>query len=299
MKKEKSLAYLAIAVGVISMALSAIFVKMSASPSGLTAFYRMALTVLIMLPFFVRNNVRELKLLSNKDWIICGVAGTLLALHFILWFESLNYTSVASSTVLVTLQPLFAFVGTYLFFKEVISMKAIVAACIAIAGSVLISWGDFLISGTALYGDALALIACAFVTGYFLLGQSVRQHLSLTTYTIVVYSISSVVLMIYVLIFEGSFVPVERTDWLYFVLLAIVPNILGHNLFNWAIKWVGANTISMVILLEPVGATLLAYVIFNELLISTQIIGGTIVLVGLLLFITDFKIIKNFFRKTY
>ena len=298
MKKEMSLAYIAIAIGVVSLALSAIFVKLSASPSGLTAFYRMAITVLIMLPFFVRNNLSELQFFKIKDWIICIAAGTLLALHFILWFESLNYTSVASSTVLVTLQPLFAFVGTYLIFHEKVSIKTIVAGLIAIGGSILISWGDFQISGSAFYGDMLALIACALVTGYFLLGQSVRGHITLTSYSIVVYGASSVVLMIYVLIFEGTFIPVEKMDWLYFVLLAVIPNLLGHNLFNWAIKWVGANTISMTILLEPVGATILAFLIFDEYLRLSQIIGGIVVLIGLMLFLIDFKRLKNFFRKT-
>lgn len=299
MKKEVSLAYMAIAIGVVSLALSAIFVKMSQSPSGLTAFYRMVITVFIMLPFFLRYNVSEIFSFTKKDWAVCIAAGTLLALHFILWFESLNYTSVASSTVLVTLQPLFAFVGTYVLFKEKISVKAIIASCIAISGSVLISWGDFQISGNAFYGDMLALIACALVTAYFLLGQSVRGHISLTSYTIVVYSASAVLLMLYVLYIEGTFIPVAKTDWVYFVLLAVIPNLLGHNLFNWAIKWISANTISMTILLEPVGATILAYIIFEELLTLSQIIGGIIVLLGLILFLLDFKTLKNFFRKMY
>ena len=298
MKKELSLAYIAIAIGVVSLALSAIFVKLSESPSGLTAFYRMAITVLIMLPFFVRNNISELFRFTKKDWVICTAAGTLLALHFILWFESLNYTSVASSTVLVTLQPLFAFIGTYFIFHEKVSSKTIIAGVVAIAGSVLISWGDFQLSGSAFCGDVLALVACALVTGYFLLGQSVRGHISLTSYSIVVYSTSTVVLMIYVLIFEGTFIPVEKMDWLYFVLLAVIPNILGHNLFNWAIKWVGANTISMTILLEPVGATVLAFILFDEHLRASQVIGGIVVLIGLTLFLLDYKRLKNFFKKT-
>ena len=298
MKKEHTFAYIAIAIGVVSLALSAIFVKLSSSPSGLTAFYRMAITVIIMLPFFVRNNLPELFQLTKKDWRVCIVAGGLLALHFILWFESLNYTSVASSTVLVTLQPLFAFIGTYLIFREQLTMKSIVAACVAILGSVLISWGDFNTGGAAFYGDILALVACALITGYFLIGQSMRSHISLTTYSIVVYSSSSIVLMVYVLFFEGTLIPTEKVDWLFFVLLAVIPNILGHNLFNWAIKWVGANTISMTILLEPVGATILAWLIFDEYLILSQVIGGIVVLLGLILFLLDFKRIKNFSKKT-
>ena len=298
MKKQLSLAYVAIAVGVLSMALSAILVKLSSSPSGITAFYRMAITVVIMLPFFVRNNLSELIQLTKKDWRACIIAGTLLALHFILWFESLNYTSVASSTVLVTLQPLFAFIGTYFIFHEKVVAKSIIAAGIAIVGSVFISWGDFHVSGSAFYGDMAALIASALVTGYFLIGQSVRSHVSLTTYSIVVYSSSAVVLMVYVLLFEGTFLPVKNMDWLFFVLLAIIPNILGHNLFNWAIKWLGANTISMTILLEPVGATILAWFLFDEYLSISQVIGGIVVLLGLTLFLLDFKLLKNFFEKT-
>lgn len=291
-------AYIAIVVGVISVSLSAIFVKLTASPSGLTAFYRMLISVLIMLPLFLWKYKHEVKVLNKKDWVLSSIAGVMLAFHFIIWFESLNYTSIASSTVLVTLQPIFAFVGTYFFFKEKITLKSIIAALVAISGSVWISIGDFRISGSALYGDILALIACAFITGYLLFGQEVRKRLSLITYTMIVYCVSSITLLIYVLIVEGTFVPIEQMDWLYFLLLAIVPNLLGHTLFNYAVKWVSTNTISMAILFEPIGATILAYLIFNEKLITTQIIGGTIVVIGLIIFVVDFKSIKNYFRKT-
>ncbi|MEG0384194.1 MAG: DMT family transporter, partial [Solibacillus sp.] len=176
--------YIPIFIGVISVSLSAIFVKLTNAESGVIAFYRMLFSVLIMLPLFMMKYQHELKNLTKRDWMFSSIAGVFLAFHFILWFESLNYTSVASSTVLVTMQPLFAFVGTYLFFKEKITLKTIAAGVIAIAGSVLIGWGDLQISGDALYGDILALIACALVTGYLLFGQDVRQRLSLITYTL-------------------------------------------------------------------------------------------------------------------
>ncbi|MFP3339863.1 hypothetical protein R0J91_17935, partial [Micrococcus sp. SIMBA_131] len=85
----------------------------------------------------------------------------------------------ASSVVLVTLQPLFAFIGTYLFFKEKLTLLAIAGGVTAEAGSVVISWGDFRISGMALWGDLLALTACAMVTGYLLFGQNIRKRLDL------------------------------------------------------------------------------------------------------------------------
>lgn len=297
MEKSTIHPYIPIFIGVIAVSLSAIFVKLANADAGVIAFYRMLFSVLIMAPVFFWKYTNEIKRLSKRDWIFSGIAGVFLAFHFILWFESLNYTSVASSTVLVTLQPLFAFAGTYFFFKERLSIKTILSGVIAIGGAVLISWGDFRISGTALFGDILALIACALVTAYLLFGQDVRKRLSLVTYTFVVYGISTVTLFFYVLLKGESFGPYPANEWLWFVMLAIVPNLLGHTLFNWSLRYVSTNVISIAILFEPVGAAILAFYIFNEYLISTQIIGGLIVIVGILLFVIDIKRLKRAFRK--
>lgn len=289
MKNKSIYPVIAIAIGVVSVSLSAIFVKLSTADAGVTAFYRMFFTVVLMAPIFLWKHLSELKQLTKRDWLFSAIAGIFLAFHFILWFESLNYTSVASSTVLVTLQPLFAFIGTYLFFKEKITLKTFVAAMTAIVGSALISWGDFRIGGTALYGDMLALIACALITIYLLFGQDVRQRLSLITYTMVLYSISTLTLFVYVIVKGESFGPYDTTNWLMFILLAIIPNLLGHTLFNWSLKWVSVNAISIAILFEPVGAAILAYFIFEEYLSFWQITGGIVVILGITLFVVDFK----------
>ncbi|AMO86448.1 putative permease, DMT superfamily [Solibacillus isronensis B3W22] len=294
MEKPPIHPYIPIIIGVISVSLSAIFVKLSSADAGVIAFYRMLFSIMIMLPWFLLKYKNEIKVLSKRDWIFSSIAGIFLSFHFILWFESLNYTSVASSTVLVTMQPLFAFIGTYLFFKEKITLQTFIAGGIAILGSVLISWGDFKISGTALYGDILALIACALITGYLLFGQDVRKRLSLVTYTMVVYSVSTVTLFFYIIVKGESFGPYPAIDWMWFILLAIIPNLLGHNLFNWVLKWTSTNVISIAILFEPVGAALLALFIFNEYLTVSQIVGGLVVILGIMLFVID---LKKFFRK--
>jgi drug/metabolite transporter (DMT)-like permease len=293
MEEPKINPYAALVIGVISVSASAIFVKLCTSPSGVIAFYRLFFTVLFMLPMILtKQHIAELRQITKKDWIFSSVAGVLLAFHFILWFESLNYTSVASSTVLVTLQPIFAFIGTYLFFKEKLSGKAILSGLIAVAGSVIISWGDFRISGTALFGDILALIGCALVTAYLLFGQNVRKRLSIITYTFVVYLISAVTLLIYTITAGQSLFPDKSSDWIYFILLALFPNLLGHTLFNWSLKWLSTSTISMAILFEPVGATILAYFLLDEYVIWSQIIGGAIVIAGISLFVLDERKMK-------
>lgn len=299
MEKPAIHPYIPIIVGVISVAMSAIFVKMTNADSGVTAFYRMLFSILIMSPLFFFKYSHEVKKLSKRDWLFTTIAGIFLAFHFILWFESLNYTSVASSTVLVTLQPLFAFAGTYFFFKEKLSVKTIVSALIAIGGSVLIAYGDFKISGQALFGDILALIACALITAYLLFGQDIRKRLSLVTYTFVVYGVSTITLFFYIVLKGESFGPYPAQEWMWFVLLAIIPNLLGHTLFNWALKWVSTNVISIAILFEPVGAAVLAYFILGEYLNASQIIGGTVVILGIMFFIIDYEKVKKIFFKVF
>lgn len=289
--------YLPIAIGVIAVSMSAIFVKLANADAGVIAFYRMLFSVLIMAPIFFWKYTKELRILTKRDWTFSFIAGIFLAFHFILWFESLNYTSVASSTVLVTLQPLFAFAGTYFFFKERLSVKTILSGLIAIVGCILISWGDFRISGSALYGDMLALSACGLVTAYLLFGQDVRKRLSLVTYTFVVYGVSTITLFFYIVVKGESFGPYPANDWLWFLLLAIVPNLLGHTLFNWSLKYVSTNIISIAILFEPIGAAILAFYVFNEYLSATQILGGFIVIAGITLFVMDFKRFNKLFRK--
>jgi drug/metabolite transporter (DMT)-like permease len=293
MNQKRINPYFALIVGVMAVSASAIFVKLSSAPSGVIAFYRLLFSVLFMLPIFLMKYVKELLLISKRDWLFATLAGVFLAFHFILWFESLNYTSVASSTVLVTLQPLFAFIGTYLFFKERFSLKAMVCALLAIIGSVIISFGDFRISGTALFGDILALLACALVTAYLMFGQSVRKRLSLITYTFVVYSISSIVLFLYVLIAGESLYPYPKSEWVNFILLALIPTLLGHSLFNWAVKWISTSIISMAILFEPVGATILAYYLLSEKVLLTQLLGGSIVIVSISLFLLNERRVKQ------
>jgi drug/metabolite transporter (DMT)-like permease len=289
MERSNMKPYGALIIGVISVSTSAIFVKLTSAPSGVVAFYRLFFSVLFMLPVFLLRYVSELRFITKQDWVRSLISGVFLAFHFILWFESLNFTSVASSTVLVTLQPIFAFIGTYVLFKERLSGKAILCGITAVIGSVVISWGDFVISGNALIGDILALIACAFITVYLLFGQTVRKRVSLITYTFVVYSISTITLFIYVLFMDESLGGYDLSNWIFFILLAIIPTLLGHTLFNWSLKWLSTSVISVAILFEPVGATILAYLVLNETINWSQAIGGLIVMTGIIFFLITEK----------
>ncbi|WP_273122859.1 DMT family transporter [Bacillus weihaiensis] len=293
MKSSNVYPYAALLVGVIAVSTSAIFVKLTSAPAAVTAFYRLFFATLLLMPLFLTKHVKDVKGLTKKDWGYSILAGVLLAFHFILWFESLNYTSVASSVVLVTLQPLFAFIGTYLFFKEKVTRVAMSSGILALIGSVIISWGDFRISGLALFGDLLALAACAMITAYLLVGQGIRKRHSLTLYTFIVYGISSFTLLLYCLFLQYPMFSYPSWDWYNFLLLAIIPTLLGHSLFNWSLKWVSTNTISVMILLEPVGSIVLAYYFLNERIILSQAVGGLVIMVGIMFFLLEKRLTKQ------
>jgi len=279
--------FFALIIGVVAVSTSAIFVKLASSPAPIVATYRLVAAVLLMLPFvlFHKDSLLQVKQMTAKQWGLGILSGFFLASHFLLWFESLHYTSVASSTVLVSLQPLFSFIGGYLVYKERISGLGILGGIIAIGGCFIIGWGDFQFGGTALFGDFLALLGALTVTLYFLIGQHVRKSLSLRTYTFIVYAVSALFLLLYSVSASYPLTDFPASDWIWFLSLAVIPTFLGHSIFNWVIKWLSTTTISMSILGEAVGSSILAYFILGETITIPQWIGGSVILAGIYIFI--------------
>lgn len=276
----------AVVIGVLSISTTAIFVRLATEASAsIIANYRLLFAVLLLLPFVLFHYKHEFKRITAKNWWLSILAGSFLALYFILWFDSLNYTSVASSVVMVSLQPILAFIGTYFLFGERFSSGAVISVLIVLLGGFIIGSGDFKIAGEALYGDILALLGAIAVTIYFLSGQQVRKNVSLITYTFIVYGISAIILLLYNLIRQENFVSYPASHWWIFIALAIIPTFLGYSLFNWSLKWLSTSTISMAVVFEPIGASFLAFLILREAPTWTQLLGGTIIIFGLFLFI--------------
>ena len=278
--------YLTLFLGVFALSTSAIFVKLAGAPSSITAFYRLFFALLFLLPLLLLDKAswQDLRSLSKRQWQTGLLSGLFLAIHYILWFESLNYTSVASSTVIVTLQPLFSFVGSYFLFKERFNSGAISSSIVALIGSFIIAWGDFQISMQALYGDLLAFIAAGFITAYFFIGQHMRQKLAVVPYSILGYAASAFFLAVYALSQQLSFIDYSQSTWTAFLGIAFISTILGQMLLNWLLKWLSTSVISMSILGETIGTCILAYFILGEIITLRQGIGIIVTLFGLGLF---------------
>lgn len=278
----------ALIIGVIAISTSAILVKFAdGAPAAIIAFYRLLIAVIIMSPIVLMKYRSEFRNITKRNWFFSILAGIFLALHFILWFESLNFTSVASSVLFVSTSPLFAFIGTFFLFRERFSYGSIISIIIALFGSIIIGWGDLQLNGTALFGDFLAIFGAIAVTVYFLIGQSARKSLSLVSYTFIVYGVAAITLLIYNIFLQNPFVGYSQTQWWVFIALAIIPTFFGHSLFNWSLRWLSTTTVSMAGLFEPIGASILAYLFLSETLSWSQVLGGTIVIFGLYLFIVS------------
>ena len=262
---------------------SAIFVKLAEAPSGIIAFYRLLFTLCFLIPALLcrKKERKQLSELSLRQWRLAVVSGALLAIHWVMWFESLRYTSVASSTVLVSLQPLFSILWGGLLLHETVTKQGMAGVFLAIAGSVIIGWGDFQVSGAAFWGDVLSFASAGVISLHFLVGQILRKELDVLPYTAVCYSASTVCLAVYALVTGQPFTGYSLQTWGCFAGLALFATVGGQCVFNLLLKYLPATAVTMGILGEPVGTILLAFLIFGERIVLQQALGMFCILGGL------------------
>lgn len=275
--------YVALFFGVLALSTSAIFVKLSDAPSPVTAFYRLLFTALALLPFLVfsEKKRREFAALGRRQVTSIILTGFLLAVHYTMWFESLRFTSVSSSTVLVSMQPLFSMLWGFLFLKERVRPGAVAGCLIAIAGSAVIGWGDFTVSSAALFGDFLALSSAGVISLYFLIGQVTRKNTGVITYSVLSYFSSAAFLLVYTLVSKNPLSGYPAMTWYSFLGLAFISTIGGQFVFNLLLKDISATMVSMGILGEPVGTCILAFLILKETIAPRQLAGIVVIMAGL------------------
>ncbi len=271
-----------IVIGVLGISLSAIFVKYSTAPSAVTAAFRLGWTVLLMSPVvWAKREVREELLHVNKRELGLSVlSGLFLAIHFVLWFESLQHTSVASSTSIVCTEVIWVALGFCLFLKGTLSKQAVLAIIIAFAGSVVIAYSDSSAGGAHLYGDILALVSAVAVAVYTLLGRIVRNNVSTSVYTYVVYVSCAAVLLGTCMVQSYPLFGYGMSAVIVGLLLSVFSTILGHSIFSWCLKYFSPAFISASKLCEPVAASIMAVFLFRELSSVLQIFGGAMIIGG-------------------
>jgi drug/metabolite transporter (DMT)-like permease len=249
--------------------------------SLVVAAWRMTLATLVLAPVALTTRRVEIRRLDRGEWTSALVAGLLLAVHFATWISSLAHTSVAASVVLVTTNPIFVGLASHLLLHERLSRKMVGALAVATAGSLLIGLADLGEGTHRLWGDLLAVAGAVSGAGYFILGRRLRAQLSLLTYVFPVYATAAVVLAGLVLISGLPAVPRDPQTWLWLLLMALGPQILGHSALNWALRYLSATYVTVAIMGEPILSTLLAWWLLGEAPSVWTIAGGALVLAGI------------------
>ncbi|SLK20955.1 MULTISPECIES: DMT family transporter [unclassified Paenibacillus] len=284
MKKNKSLSlshpYILLFISILSISISSIMIKSSDTPTSVAGMYRLFISVILMLPFVPWKKLRLMEM-GKKDWTSVLLAGLFLGLYFLSWMESLVYTSVASSMVILSLQPLFVMIGSYFLFKERVTVVTILCLIAALSGTIIIACGDIGVSREALIGDGLSLLGTLLVSAYMLAGQKVSHKIDANIYSVIVFFLGGCVMLVYNLLNHTSLMEYNSSDWIYFFLLALIPTIFGQYLINLLLKSLGATTVSVGIIGEPILAIILAYAFLGESISGFQFIGGMMTILGM------------------
>ncbi len=274
---------LALISGVLAVSTGAIFAKLAEAPALVIAAYRVGLASLILAPIAWWQARDELLGLEKKDYMLALLSGFFLALHFSTWISSLSYTSVANSVVLVNTNPLWVGILTPLISKDRLTLMTKIGIVISVIGGAIIGAGDFATGGQALWGDFLALLGSICAAVYLLLGRNLRRKLSLLAYVIICYGSAAIILWVLVIALGLQVVGFSSGTYAAFAGMALISQIIGHTSYNWALKWFSASLIAVSLLGEPIGATILAYIIFDETLTWTKLVGGSLILAAIYL----------------
>lgn len=273
---------LIVLLGVLGASLSSILVRFSTAPSLVLVLYRVSIATVLLMPWVLVKNREELKRLTLREGALCLSSGAFLGLHFAAYFESLRYTSIASSVVLVDTEVLFvALIGIVLFGKRP-SKTAWIAIFMALAGSVVIAMADTAAGPDALRGDVIALVGAFFVAVYTMIGSVCRKTVSTNVYTFLVYLAASITVLIIALAGGTPIVGYGNVNYFTGLGMAVFCTLMGHSVFSWSLKYLPAAFVSTAKLMEPVFASLMGWILFEEIPGMLTVIGGTVIIAAII-----------------
>ena len=280
MGHKSILAYLALGLGVLALSFSAMFVRWAEAPGPVTAFYRLFLSTLLLIPVFLWRVRGNLAIRSGAIWFPLA-AGMFTAGDLALWTSSLSYTTAANATLLGNTAPLWVALGTWLILKQQLSNAFWRGLSITLAGALLIMGTDFILHPRFGVGDLMATFTGIFYGGYFLFTEKSRRHFDTITHIWLVGVGASLSMFFINLAFQNPLTGYDRPTWIVFVATALVSQIIGYMSLAYALGHLPAAIVSPTMVLQPVVTALLAIPLLNEIPTTWQGVGGIIALIGI------------------
>lgn len=291
----KNKSYFILFIGVLSVSTGAIWIRLAMDEAKplIIALYRLAFSALLSIFMAMVVGKKQTKPFGAKSIALIVLSGFFLAMHFASWISSLELTSVSSSVVLVSTTPLWVAILSPVLLKEPVNRRFYTGMILAMLGGVIIAMNENCVldrTGLAcavvekkasLTGLALALTGAWMGAGYMLIGRKLSAQIDTARYTASVYTIAAVILFLVVFFNGDSLTGYSSRTWLLFFAMATIPQILGHTVLNYSLQSLPATTVSLALLGEPVGSTVLAMVFLKEFPTMLQVVGGILILVGI------------------
>jgi drug/metabolite transporter (DMT)-like permease len=274
--------YLGLGLGVIAVSFAAIFIRLAEAPPLVIASYRLGFATAALLPFALTRARRDFARLSRRELLLSLLAGSFLAVHFGLWISSLSYTSVVTSVVLVTINPVFVALLSRILFGETLSRQTVLGIAVCFIGAAVVGYANWRLGGEALMGGVLSLLGALAAAGYLLVGRRLKG-VGFLGYISLAYGTAALLLVFTTMAAGYSFLGYSSKTFLMFALLAIVPQLLGHSALNWSLRFFSATLVTVAILGEPVGATVWSAVLLREPPKPLELVGGFLILTGIFL----------------
>ncbi len=288
--------------GILAVSTSSIFIRFAQAEntaSLVIAALRLSMASLILAPLALTRYRAELRQIERKEALLGAVSGLFLAVHFATWISSLEYTTVASSVVLVSTAPLWVAILAPIALKEPVTRLVVIGMIFTILGGIIVGLSDActiqvaaqfevgcpplseFVAGEAFLGDLLALVGALTAAGYLIIGRRLREKISLIPYIFVVYGVAAFFLVLIMASAGQSAFGHSPRLYFWVFLLALVPQLLGHSTYNWALRYLSAAYVSITLLGEPIGSAVLAYFILKETPTGLMLFGAILILVGI------------------
>jgi|TARA_B110000196_G_C21146864_1_gene667134 drug/metabolite transporter (DMT)-like permease len=273
-------------IGLLSISTSPIVAKSLASSGTIIAFWRMLLASFFLWSYSLLY-FKNLKGLSYSNKIRTSLAGILLGIHFIFFFEAIKITTIANATFLGTLAPFFTLIIELVLFKRHYKKIVYIGLLISLIGTLFVLTNNFDLSSRFTIGNIYAILCSLAISISFLIAEKVRDTEGTIEYTRMLYGIAALTIFIIGSFYTQTFIIIEKTEVVGFVFLALIPTILGHNIFYYCLKFTTPTIVGTIPLGEPIIASIIAFFLFNELISLNTAIGGALCMYGI------FLILKN------
>ncbi len=270
-----------LAVALVSVGHAAIFVRIADADPIVIAAFRLAIATVVLAPVTLIFAYSDLRALTGRQLRLIAGAAVFLALHFAAWIASLDFTSIANSVVLVTLNPVWLALYGLLILRVQPGRRTWLSIALAVVGSVIIAASSAAGGSTSLIGDLLALAGGIFIAGFLLLAQKARQTVALLPFVTLVYGAAALLLWIAVIAFGLPVAGLSTTTYGALIALALVSQVIGHTGINWAVRAISPTLLAVTILGEPVLAALFGWVYFGEGIGWPTALGGGLILAGI------------------